>query len=266
MIPANTYKIYFVILMLSITNQSYLGAQTTDNISAKEISKKSSDKVEFKNIEMDITLKIYSPTGSERTRKIFSASGKFENVNKMLLRFTEPADYKGTAMLIFDYDNKSDEMWIYLPSLRKTRRIVSSEKGNNFMGSEFSNADMSKPNLDDFVYKLLGSNVYDGNDCWKIEITPNDSKIAEEYGFRKKISFIDKSDYLCQKIEIYDLKGRLLKTEFMGKYKKVSESKYLAYYLEIKNEQNGRKSIISIDRFKEGTNLKESEFSPARLE
>ena len=70
-------------------------------------------------------------------------------------------------MLIFDYEDKSDDMWILLPSLRRTRRIVSSEKGKSFMGSEFTNADMSKPDLNDFTFKILGSAEADNNECWK---------------------------------------------------------------------------------------------------
>ena len=93
---------------------------------------------------------------------IFCANSDFSLTNGA--SFTSPADVRGTAMLIYDYENKDDDMWIYMPAIRKIRRIVSSEKGKNFMGSEFTNADMSKPNMNDFDYRILSSETYSGDE------------------------------------------------------------------------------------------------------
>ena len=123
---------------------------------AREISKKASDAINLDAMEMVSTLKIISANGEERVRTLSTASRKFGDVSKMMMKFLEPADVRGTTLLVFDYENKDDDLWIYMPALRKTRRIVSSEKGKNFMGSEFTNADISKHNLDEFNYKLLG--------------------------------------------------------------------------------------------------------------
>ena len=132
---------------------------------AREISKKANDAILMNAMEMVSTLKIISAKGEERVRTISTATGKFGEVNKTLIRFIEPAEVRGTTLLIFDYENKDDDMWIYMPALRKTRRIVSSEKGKNFMGSEFTNANMSKPSLDDFDYKLLGEETINNVKC-----------------------------------------------------------------------------------------------------
>ncbi len=78
-----------------------------------------------------------------------------DGLEKRFIRFIEPADVRGTAMLIVDNENTADEMWIYLPALKKVRRIVSSEKGKSFMSSEFSNADISSPPISDFVNRHL---------------------------------------------------------------------------------------------------------------
>ena len=96
------------------------------------------------------------------------ASKTFEdNTEKRIIKFISPAEVQGTGILIYDYENRPDDMWIYLPALRKTRRIVSREKSNSFMGSEFSNADMTAPSLEDFEYTLLGSEKIDETDAGK---------------------------------------------------------------------------------------------------
>ncbi|OFY61217.1 MAG: hypothetical protein A2Y71_04175 [Bacteroidetes bacterium RBG_13_42_15] len=233
--------------------------------SAREISEKASDAIDMKSLEMSSTLKIIDNKGRERIRQMVTAIRELEGIVKTIVRFTAPADVKGTAMLINDYEDKADDMWIYLPALRKTRRIVSSGKGKSFMGSEFSNADMSKPNLDDFEYKILSAEIYEGKECWKIETICKNEEIEDENGYSKRISWIEKGTYLVHKMEFYDLDGELHKVQILSNYKKQPGGKYFAHYMEKKNVQNGRKSVIVIDRFQGISSMPESAFSPAML-
>jgi outer membrane lipoprotein-sorting protein len=233
---------------------------------AREISEKAMDVIEYASMEMVSTLKIFDARGSERVRRVTMATRKFGETNKTMIRFISPADIKGTAMLIYDYKNTADDMWIYMPALRKTRRIVSTEKGKNFMGSEFTNADMSKPNMNEYQYKILGTENYEGKLCWKIESACINEAVAGENGFSKKVSYIEKATYLCHKVEYYDSQGTLLKTQFIRQYKKQPDGKYFAYQMEMKNEQNGRRSIMIIDQFQVGSKLPESAFTAAMLE
>lgn len=253
-----TIVIQFVVFFMSI------GVAFAQN--ARDIMEKASETVDFDAIEMAMTLKIYDAKGSERIRQISTVSRKFGVTNKTIMKFIAPADVKGTAILVYDNENTSDDMWIYMPALRKTRRIVSSERGKNFMGSEFTNADMSKPSLDDFKYKVMGTETINGINCWKIEAVCKDKTVEDEYGFSKKIAYIGQGNYLCYKVEFYDLEGSLLKTQIIGQYKKQPDGKYIASYMEMKNEQNGRRSVMQIDNFRLGTNLAESTFVPSMLE
>jgi hypothetical protein len=233
---------------------------------AREISKKASDAINLDAMEMVSTLKIISPSGEERIRTMSTATRKFGDVSKMMMKFLEPADVRGTTLLVFDYENKDDDLWIYMPALRKTRRIISSEKGKNFMGSEFTNADMSKPNLDEFNYKILGDETIDGKQCWKIESTCKTETQEEQYGFSKRISFIEKGNFLTYRIEYYDLSGELLRVESINNYKKQGNGSYFAFNMEMKNVQNNRRSVMTIDKFQLGSNLTEAQFTPAMIE
>jgi len=254
-----TGKFLLTLAVLIATNASLFSQ------SAREISEKASDAIDMKSLEMSSTLKIIDNKGSERIRQMVTAIRELEGIVKTIVRFTAPADVKGTAMLINDYEDKADDMWIYLPALRKTRRIVSSGKGKSFMGSEFSNADMSKPNLDDFEYKILSAEIYEGKECWKIETICKNEEIEDENGYSKRISWIEKGTYLVHKMEFYDLDGELHKVQILSNYKKQPGGKYFAHYMEKKNVQNGRKSVIVIDRFQGISSMPESAFSPAML-
>lgn len=254
-------KIKLIALALSLLLVLPVASQT-----AQEISKKTMDAIDIGNMEMMSTINIKDGKGNNRVRQITTATRKFGDVSKTLIRFVAPADVKGTALLIHDYDNKGDNMWVYMPALRKVRRIVSNEKGKNFMGSEFTNADMSKPNEADFNEKILGTVTLNGKSCWKIESTAKTNEIAVENGFTKRISYIDKTEYIAYKIEYYDLRGNLSREQTISNYKKLANGKYFAFKMEMKNVQNGRVSEMIIDKFQGNSSLPESAFTPAALE
>ncbi len=232
----------------------------------REISDKASKTIEFESMEMVATLNIFDNRGNVRTRQIAIATKKFSETTKTLMRFLSPPDVSGTSILIFDYENKADDMWIYLPSLRRTRRIVSTEKGKSFMGSEFSNANMSRPNIDDFTYKLLGSETVNDKECWKIEATCKSKEVEDENGFQKRVSFIEKETYLSQKSELYDRNGRLMKIMTLSDYRKQPNGKYFAFSMIMENVQNNRRSEMKVDKFQLGTNLNEDSFSTTSME
>lgn len=187
---------------------------------------------------------------------------------KRIIRFQSPADVKGTGMLIVDYENSEDDMWIYMPALRKTRRIISGEKSKNFMGSEFSNADMAAPKLEDFSYKLIGSEQVDGTDCWKIEVSPTNEDITDEFGFSRRITWVGKQDYVQRKSEYYDLDDDLFKILNASEVKTIDpvNKKAMATRMEMVNKQNGRRSVFLIEQIQFNPDVKDDYFTIAYLE
>ena len=233
---------------------------------AREIVQKSMNAVETGDMEMTSTIRIQDGRGNERVRQISTASRRFGDCSKMLTVFQSPADVKGTALLVHDYDKKEDNMWIYMPALRRVRRIVSSDKSKNFMGSEFTNADMAKPNIDEYQYKDLGTDNFSGKKVRKIESIPVNDQIAKENNISKKISYFDTENYLCYRIEYYDLSGKVHRTQTISDYKKLSNGRYFAHRMEMENMLNGRKTIMTVDRFQLGSSMPENRFTPNALE
>jgi outer membrane lipoprotein-sorting protein len=240
------------------------------NPEAKEIMAKARETSKLSGLEAVSTLKIYDAKGRERIRQTSMASREFDqgDTEKRIIRFLAPAEVKGTGMLIYDYKDENDDMWIYMPALRKTRRIVSSEKSKSFMGSEFSNADMSAPNLDDFKYSLLRSESVNGSDCWVIESIPLNEDIMDEMGFDRKITWIGKKDFVLRKAEYYNEDDELFKEMKARDVKAIDPdgSKYMATYMEMKNLENGRRSVMTMDKIQYNPDVKEDYFTLNYLE
>lgn len=237
---------------------------------ARDIVDQSYEASKVPGTEAVSTMTIIDSKGRKRIRKVAQATKLYDNgdTEKKVIRFLSPADVKGTGLLTYDYEKKDDDMWLYMPALRKTRRIISSEKAKSFMGSEFSYADVAPPALDDFTYKKLGEEKVKDVLCWKIEIVPKDDDIADENGFSKKISFIGKKDFVTRKAIYYDIDGELHKEMNINKIKEVDpeNKKFRAVDLIMVNKQNGRKSTLLIEKLEVNPDIKDEFFTIRYLE
>jgi hypothetical protein len=239
-----------------------IAAQQPD---ASEIMNTSRDLTLTGSMSANIHMHITEKNGTTRTRTIVMTTKTYQDgQEKRIIKFLEPADVKGTAMLVIDNKNIADEMWIYLPALKKTRRIVSSENGKSFMSSEFSNADMSSPSLDDFSNKHLeGSGV---NNQWIIESTPTDEDKADEYGYSRKISYISADKCQVQKMEFFNFDNKLFKIiEITGIYP-LQDGKFIVKNMSANNLLTGRKSEIDMSKIAVGGTVDDAVFSLQNLE
>lgn len=243
---------------------------SAQNYTAKQVQEKAIEATRIKGSEALSTLTIISKKGQERVRKMSMVSKLYDNgdTEKKLVKFTEPANVKGTGFLSFDYKEKTDDKWIYMPALRKTRRIISSENSKSFMGSEFSYADMSLPTVEDFTYKFLDAETINGELCYTIELKPKNDEIANENGFSKKILHISKKDFVMRKAFYYNLSGEKEKVLTIGSVIKVDKTnhKYKIKQMTMVNLLNGRKSISIIDQIQYNPNLSDEYFTIRFLE
>jgi len=237
----------------------------TQQPDADDIIRKSRELTLISALSSDITLTITEKNGSVRKRTISMTSKSFpDGTEKRLIRFIEPADVKGTSLLIVDNQDIADEMWIYLPALKRTRRLVSSEKGKSFMSSEFSNSDMSSPPLSDFRNMYLDQPEI--SVLWVIESIPVDEDIADEYGYSKKVSFIDKETLLVKKIEFYNFDNQLFKIMEIDGAVPVSNGKFVIKEMTAKNLSNGRSSEIVMNNITQDTSVDDDFFSLRNLQ
>ncbi len=245
-------------------------ARAEEKLTARQIMEKMADNRRVEGSEAVTTMTIYNAKGEKRVRQIAMATKLYDNgkTEKKLNRFLSPADVKGTGLLTYDYEVKDDDIWLFMPALRKTRRIVSSEKSKNFMGSEFAYADMNIPNLDDYSYKILKEEKLGGADCWVVQSTPKNEDIADENGYSKQIAWIGKKDFTARKVVYYDLDGSVLKEMNASKVEQIdSEGKHFRpKKMEMVNKQNQRRTTMTFDKLVVSKDVKDEYFTTRYLE
>ncbi len=247
-----------------------IGFCYSQQLTALQIAERAQEAIKVKGVQGVSEMRIIDARGRERVRKIKQVTKLYDNgdTEKKLIRFIAPADVKGTGLLTYDYKDKDDDLWLYMPALRKTRRIVSTEKAKNFMGSEFTYSDMTPPSLDDFDFKNLGDEEIDGILCYKIEWIPKDDDIAEENGFSRRITYFGKKDFVIRKAVYYDLDGELVKEMIVHEIKELDtvNHRYRAKHLEMVNLQNGRKSILLNEQLEFNPDIPDDYFTIRYLE
>lgn len=220
--------------------------------------------------EAVVKMRIVDKGGRSRERKISMATKLYDGgkTEKRIYRFLEPADVKGTGVLVFDYEGKADDTWVFLPALRKTRRIVSSERSKSFMGSEFSYADLNIPELSEYNYALLREENAGGEACYVIEVKPKNPGIAKSEGYGRKIYWVSKKTHAVRKGEFFDLKDKKLKELTADNVKVLDPAKgrVRTMKMEMKNVQNGRSSSFDTLDVKFVPNTKDEYFTVRYLE
>lgn len=247
-------------IILSLLITAPLMSHSQDK--ATGIMEKSRDAMKVESFEAVASLNIIDSKGRVRERTNITASKSYDDgTEKRLIKFLSPADVEGTIMLIHDYDEGQDDMWIYLPALDRTRRIVSSEKGKSFMGSEFTNADMSSPPASDFNHSIIDESA----DSYIIESRPVSRDKEDEYGFNRKVSTISKDNYTVSRMDFYNSYDELYKTILIEDIKELGNGSFLISHMTAENFSNGRSSEIIMEEIRSGTAIRDELFNVANL-
>lgn len=210
---------------------------------------------------MKMVLKDKAGNSSERDMRVKTLEGPDDDGDKTLIIFDTPRDQKGTALLTFTHAQGDDDQWLYLPALKRVKKISSSNKSGPFMGSEFSFEDMSGPEVDKYDYKWIRDETYNGQDVFVIESYPKD----ENSGYTKIVSWIDKENYRTLKSDYYDRKKSHLKTLTAKDFKLYKKKFWRPGSLVMVNLQNGKSTILVNEEIVFNTGLKDSDFNKNSL-
>ena len=262
----HTRRFLFAMLALLLSGT----AQAEKAPSAREIMDKVTTTRKLDGSEAVIKMTVLGEGGQAREREISMATKLYDGgkTEKRIYRFLSPADVQGTGILVYDYEAKPDDVWIYLPALRKTRRVVSTQRAQSFMGSEFSYGDLNIPSLDDFTYTLVKEEASGGEPCYVIDLVPKSKEIAEAEGYSKKTYWVSKAKMAVVRGLYYDKDGKLLK-ELIAQDIKLLDPKnkrYRAMHMEMINKQNGRKSVFETKKVAFSPSTKDDYFTTAYLE
>jgi len=218
----------------------------------------------------DTTMTLTNKSGQQRVRKTFGTSKLDTNGidNKRMTRFLEPTDVKGTVSLLVEHSDKDDDIWIYLPSVKKVRRLISSNKKDSFVGTDFSYGDVIGHKVKEWNHTIVKEEDVDGKPCYVIESTPKDATVKTNTGYSKRIGWIQKDNFVTVKAVAYDEAGELLKEAKYSHWKEVDtvKHKWQAGILEAKNLQTGHSTVITIDQFKVNNGVKDDFFTTRYME
>lgn len=200
----------------------------------------------FINTSSTMKMTLINKQGKKNIRSLRSQVLEQKNDgDKSLSIFDQPADIKGTIMLTFSHGLEADEQWLYLPSVKRVKRISSKNKSGPFMGSEFAYEDLGSQEIKKYKYELLGEDVIDGIAMYKIKRLPQ----YQHSGYSKQIVWLDKEHLRSYQVEYYDRKDALLKTLTFADYQQYLSKYWRANKLFMLNHQTGKATSLEFTSY-----------------
>ncbi|MDX1737162.1 MAG: outer membrane lipoprotein-sorting protein [Alphaproteobacteria bacterium] len=211
-------------------------------------------------MEMVLVNRHGEKSAREMRQKVFEIADP-DIGNKSMTIFDKPRDVKGTAFLSFAKILEPDDQWLYLPALKRVKRISSKNKSGPFVGSEFAYEDLSATELGKYTYKFLRDEACGDLECHVVEQYPT----YEDSGYTRMVVWYDKDEFRQQKIEYYDRKESLLKTLNFSEFKQYLGKYWRAHQMDMVNHQTGKKTHLTFKNFEFQTGLKEDDFNKNSL-
>ena len=218
----------------------------------------------------DLTMVLTDRHGNQRVRKIKAYSKDKGRDTYKIMFFLSPPDVQDTGFLTYDYRDpeRDDDQWMYLPALHKTKRIASTDKSNPFMGSDFSYADMTKRDLENYKYKLLKEGEVNGHPVWIIESVPKSERVVDMYGYTKSILLVRKDIFMVVRAVNFVKEGSRLKYMDMRRLEKI-DGVWVGTELHMKTtkgKQTLHQTTLKLDNVRFNQNLEWDLFTTRRLE
>ena len=265
-----TTSFFISIFLAGIVSSIAVLACPAKELTALEIMRKADARDDGDNMTCGRTMVLIDKNGHERTRTMKSFTrDKGEDTLKLIF-FTAPADVRDTGFLTWDYREgaRDDDQWLYLPELKKVKRIASADKSGAFMGSDFSYADMTRRVVDEWRYTLLKIDKVRGKACWLIEAVPIDKTVQDRYGYEKSVLFIRRDIFMiCRAVHWLDEGSKIKYLDFPD----IQEIDGIWTALEInaKTTRGGKtlhRTVFRTENVKYGQAIEESMFTTRQLE
>lgn len=252
-------KRYFLLTALLIAAATILNAQT-----GRDIAQRVKDRPDGDTRYAEMQIILIKKNGDQRERKMVSWAMDEGKDTKKIMFFTYPGDVKGTGFLTWDYDEtgKDDDKWLYLPAMKKTRRISgASSKTDYFMGTDFTYDDMGGRNVDEDTHTLLREEMRDGHQCWVVESVPVDTREI----YSRKVSWIRQDCDVAVYVEFYDKLSKLHRVMTVLDLQQV-EGFWTIMKMEMKNVQNGHSTQIVVSNPRYNIEVDKNIFTVTKLE
>ena len=238
-----------------------------ESLSGYDVMKKNSEVEEAKTASFVATMTLTDKNGQKRVREVLEKSKDFGDVKKSVIVFTTPKDVSGVGYLMFDYDEAADgskkdtDSWLYLPAMKKVRRISGSDSSGDFMGTDFTYEDMGERGLGKDKFNLIGEESVDGVLCYKVEARAIDAKDKNP----SRIYWIGNENFMLYKGEFFDRQGKLQRTLTCSDIKKI-DGFWTSGKMLMTNVQKNHSTLIEMKNVSYGVDVDESLLTVAALE
>ena len=253
---------FMVFLFAALMAPATVAAETPEEKGlaiAKEDDKRDNG---FDNYTADMVMILKNRHGEESSRNIRNRTLEVEgDGDKSLVIFDRPRDVKGTALLNFSHKKGNDDQWLFLPALKRVKRISSANKSGSFMGSEFAYEDVTSQEVEKYDYKWIKDETLDGKECFVFERYPN----YKNSGYTRQVVWLDKAEYRIYKIEFFDRKNSLLKTLVYRGYEQYLDRYWYPAEMFMDNHQTGKSTLLQWSNYKFQTGLKDKDFNKNSL-
>jgi len=218
----------------------------------------------------DATFHLFNAAGQERIRETHGQTKLIAGTtdNMRLVEFLSPSDIRGTKTLLIEHSQRDDDIWIYLPAMKKVRRLVANNKKDSFVGTDFTYGDVIGHKVEEWTHTVLREEAFEGKACYVIESLPKRAEVSAYTGYSKRISWIEKESSVAVRGEFYDLKSELFKKTVAQDVHKVdaASNKWQAMKLTAEDLQTGHKTIIVFTNFKADVGVASDVFTSRYLE
>ncbi|MDR0689491.1 MAG: outer membrane lipoprotein-sorting protein [Spirochaetaceae bacterium] len=249
------------VLFSLITGAAF--AQAPAGINGYDIMKRTDERYTGDTAQYKLTMTLNSSRGAPRVREVDYYFKDYGDTEKILMGFKSPRDVAGTGYLSFSYDDESkdDDIWLYLPAMKRVRRVTGSGKNDSFMGTDFTYEDMGSRSLGKDDFTLRGEEAVDGESCWRVEAKPRDGK--DPYG--RRVIWVRKDTYVIKAVDYYDRQDRLLKTLWVSGIDQI-DGIWTARKMEMTNVQDKHSTVIDMSEIRFNMPLDDSLFAVTALE
>ncbi|MDR2069573.1 MAG: outer membrane lipoprotein-sorting protein [Spirochaetaceae bacterium] len=247
-------------VFLLLAGRTELSGQS---LSAYEIMKRADERYTGDTAQYELAMTLISGRGAPRVREVDYYFKDYGDTEKILMGFKSPRDVAGTGYLSFSYDDESkdDDIWLYLPAMKRVRRITGSGKNDSFMGTDFTYEDMGNRSLGKDDFTLQGEETVEGAPCWVVEAKAKDRR--DPYG--RRVIRVRKDTYMLAAVDYYDRQDRPLKTLRISGIDQI-DGIWTAQKMEMTNVQDKHTTVIDISDIRFNIPLEDSLFTVTNLE
>lgn len=262
---------WFSALVVVLTTGAFPGESMSPPAlpDGEEVARRINARDEGGSTAQTLVIETVDRRGGSRVRRSRTFWKDFGEERRKVIFFEEPRNVKGTAFLTIDYPEpgRDDDLWLYLPAARKVRRISMANRGDYFLGTDFTYEEVksaTRVNTADYSLKTLREEVVDGHRCLVLEAVPTSEKVEQELGYGRALQWVDAELWIFRRIEAWDTRGNELKTiEFKDIHQ--VEGIWTVHRIEALNHKTGHRSRFVFSDVDYDSEVEDELFTPQAL-